>query len=220
MITWLLSYPRSGNTWTRIILSRCFGAATYDVYNPRRKIDILNSVVQSLRYNDASQQAFVERARESKECYLIKSHDLTLVDPTDTAVLIVRDGRAAIASYAKFLCDFEDREFPLDALVRGEHWPGSWSELVESSLAFAFARRVVLRYESLDQPQSIAELEQFLSRPRLREFDVQFSDLRAINAAFFNVGRNEPGIAEIESACPDLFWQMHGRTMSALGYGR
>ena len=77
MIIWLASWPRSGNTFLRIILKRCFNIdtysfATYDTYfidHDRNVGDLVGHVPYA-----GDWQAFVEQARSSPNVHVIKTH--------------------------------------------------------------------------------------------------------------------------------------------------
>jgi hypothetical protein len=84
VIIWLASYPRSGNNYVRDMLESVYGIKTATIYNePRRpKIDL-------------------EAARKTGEIFLVKTHELP--DDDCSALYLVRDGRDALVSYARFI---------------------------------------------------------------------------------------------------------------------
>ena len=94
---WLASYPRSGNTFLRIILQNFFRLPTYSIYN-----------VQGQGFSDPSSAALEEAPvlprdwRDSlsdepgAKPMLLKTHDRPEGD--GPAIYLVRDGRAAIDS--------------------------------------------------------------------------------------------------------------------------
>src|SRR5438270_5605135 len=95
---WIASYPRSGNTFLRIILERVFSLPSYSVYYS-----------EGGKHRDASAEALQDAPRLPADWksrvtdsvtappVMIKTHDL----PADSgpAIFIARDGRAAIHSY-------------------------------------------------------------------------------------------------------------------------
>ncbi|MCX7714022.1 MAG: sulfotransferase domain-containing protein, partial [Chthoniobacterales bacterium] len=101
MIIWLASYPRSGNTFLRMLLHHSCGFKTYSTYN--------DPLFDQLGATDAVGQerlsAPLEELAKAPETYLVKTHDL----PTDKspAIYVVRDGRDSLVSLARYLLSFE-----------------------------------------------------------------------------------------------------------------
>lgn len=218
MIVWLASYPRSGNTLLRMILHRCFGVSSYTIYGRARADPSLTPRTGTLQYDDSTPEAFVNRARQSEETFYIKSHDFPA--PEHAEIYIVRDGRAALASYQRFLRDREGLSVELEKLISGGQWPGSWEGHVKQWLERPGARQLVLRFEELcgqDGPP-LERIGSFLGKPILRRFDVEFEELRTANSVFFGVGRNEPGIELVERTYSKLFWRVNGDAMRRMGY--
>src|SRR5436189_1321267 len=95
---WIASYPRSGNTFLRIILENVFRMTSYSVYN-----------VEGQNYQDPSAEALEEAPflprnwRQSisrtadRKAVPIKTHDRP--EDQGPAIYIIRDGRAVIHSY-------------------------------------------------------------------------------------------------------------------------
>jgi hypothetical protein len=220
MIVWLASYPRSGNTLLRMILNRCFGLSSYSVYRNTSVASAWMEVVGHVDHEDPSAETFVDRARRSDETFLIKTHEFPA--PEHAEIYVVRDGRAALASYQRFLRDREGVEIGLEQLASGAQWPGSWADHVETWLDRAGPRQLLLRYEELcagDGPP-LERIGAFLGKPVLRRFDVGFPELRAASPTFFGVGRDAPGIDLVERTCSEAFWRVNGGAMRRLGYAR
>jgi hypothetical protein len=155
--TFIVSYPRSGNTWTRFLIANLLHpeeAATFA--NIERLVP--DSEAQSSRY-----------LRRISSPRVIKSHQY--FDPRFPRVIyIVRDPRDVALSYYDFQRKYRhiDDQYPLTQYVSdfvagrliSRSW-GTWEENVGSWLATRAGRPgfLVLRYEDM-----IANTEQELAR--------------------------------------------------------
>jgi hypothetical protein len=220
MLVWLASYPRSGNHLLRTILQRCFELGSYQIYQkavrPMRPES--SALIGARRFDDDSPEAFVARARSSSELFLVKTHDP--VPDSDSCIYVVRDARAALVSYRRFLAEVEGHQSTLPNLIAGRHWPGKWQEHVRRFLSRDPANTLVLRYEELasDTPP-LDQIGNFLNMNPIRPFDVSFSSLHQLSPKIFPTGNNRIGIETIERDHRELFWRTCGETMRALGYG-
>lgn len=221
MLIWLASYPRSGNHLLRAILSRCFDLGSYEIYQGAASgtHDRLASLIGARTFAQDSVDAFLARARLSPDVFLVKTHDP--VPDVDRCIYVVRDGRAALASYQRYLATVERCQRDLAHLVEGGHWPGAWAEHVERFLARDQDSTLVLQYEDLaSENPPLDRISAFLGTPARRRFDISFSDLHAINPSIFPTGSNAKGIDLVEQECSALFWQKCGRAMRRLGYSK
>jgi hypothetical protein len=218
LIVWVASYPRSGNHLFRIVLKRSFDLGSYTVYQSANgKAGKLTEVVGEIRFDEETVEVFLEKARASPDLFLIKTHDL--VPENDACIYIVRDARASLFSYRKFLTDVEGQQLSLDDLIVGKAWPGSWQDHVKAFVGRDPKNTLVLRYEELasDSPP-LERIGTFLRVAPVGPFDVPFSDLRALNERLFGTGDNRAGIASIERHHHEMFWAHCGEMMRALGY--
>src|SRR5690348_17690471 len=102
MIIWLASYPRSGNTFYRILLNHLFGVSTQSVYNdPLFEERPELSELVGHAHNDRS----LHELASSPRAYFVKTHELPNCD-TYPAIYLVRDGRDALVSYAHYIRQF------------------------------------------------------------------------------------------------------------------
>jgi hypothetical protein len=142
--TMLVSYPRSGNTWTRFVLANLVTAAPTDFVNLEDRIpDIYVSSTRHIRRLPAP------RIIKSHEPYTVTYHRV---------VYIVRDPRDVAASYLRFLQRLDPRradetleDFAVSFLDGfGGKYFGSWAEHVSG-----WMRRqgdddfLMVRYEDL-----------------------------------------------------------------------
>jgi hypothetical protein len=138
----------------------------------------------------------------------------------DPAIIMVRDGRAAMASYERYTVNYSERPSELEEIVIGASPLTNWTDWNRAWMART-APTLVVRYEEVarNPENAILPLETFLGVKRLCPFDMTFGDMNAINPKLFSVGRDDYGIGEVERRCPNLFWLAHYEQMRVLGYG-
>jgi hypothetical protein len=226
---WLASFPRSGNTFLRIVLHEVYGVAS-STYHKEMAYPV-----------DSRYEAYA-----AVKTHLLPS-ELTPSDPAIPAVYIVRDGRDTLVSIAHHRSDLvapgSDYYANLKEaiLAQGGSFFGGWSRNVSEWLKRA---SLVIRFEDLiaDPIASCERLRPFLDLPSPRREKLPtFEDLKTRELPPYGVGR-ERGVAEEEmrrrqarffrkgtaSAWKDempedlqgLFWKLHGPTMKRLGYPR
>ena len=238
--TFIVSYPRSGNTWTRFLIANLlFPGEAVSFANIERLIPDAEAL--SSRY-----------LKSLPSPRVIKSHQY--FDHRYRKVLyIVRDPRDVLLSYYHFSRKYRHiaDDYPLEQYIRGvvtgtlhsTEW-GTWGENVGTWLAARDGRStfLLLRYEDLmtDTESELAKAARFFgvsatsaqlrsaiensSADRLRELEKKEggewvatknkrSDIPMIGSAVAGKWRSaltEPAVQEIESA-----W---GNLMTHLGY--
>ena len=70
MIVWVASFPRSGNTFLRIVLNRLYGVRTSTVYD----VDGVAARLGADLIGFEERPAAVEAMREAQEVYFVKTH--------------------------------------------------------------------------------------------------------------------------------------------------
>ena len=217
-LTWLASYPRSGNTLLRLVLNRCFGLSNQSIYNDREFDDpALQTLIGHEAVGDDA-QGFVRAAQSSGKSLFVKTHELPGEDG-HPAITMVRDGRAALVSRWHYARDLLGQDVSLADMITGQG-SQSWSNHVT---AWALSRRpdtLVLRYEELaaGAPAVLDAIARFVGVAQRQAFDVSFDALHAMNPAFFRKGSNAANIAEMDGDAPRLFGRLHGAAQAALGY--
>ncbi len=219
---WLASYPRSGNTFCRIVLSEVYGIKSSEFHNPQ------------LQSKDRSYLNYP----------VVKTHllpdELLLRDSSIPAVYLVRDGRDVMVSKAWHKTNIVDpgsnfyrNLFEVIWAPRGG-WFGGWSQHVR-----LWRRRaaVVIRFEDLivDPVGCIERVRPYFPLPRPKSNKVpSFSELKS-NSFQFGKGDEVTNSSEfrqkffrrgISGAWKDemslffqLFFQLrHGRMLRKLGY--
>lgn len=226
MIVWLASYPRSGNTYLRIVLNRLHGVRASVVYD-------VDGVAERLGHDlvgSEQRPGDFDAMRASALPHFVKTHRQRdeRVHATDQAIYLVRDGRDAVVSYARLLSEQDDAfERHLQAAietteVRGT---GSWGANVLSWLQPPSASHVLVRYEDLvrEPASAVQDALARLSLP-LRPPDAAplptFAELSQIDGGFFRRGAADAWKTEMPEALLDLFWSREdNRTaMNLLGY--
>jgi hypothetical protein len=230
MISWLASYPRSGNTFFRILLHRIFGYPTYSVYSvPARTARNRDDEERLLRMvGQSDEQCDVEQLRRDSRMHFVKTHELPKAEQAP-AVVLVRDGRDAVISYAYFALQTEqgiakpsrrELETALQRIIAGDSF-GGWSRNVNAWVERA-GRDSVIRYEDLiadPVPVASAALRRLgVGTANAVETPPSFEELHAQVPWFFRQGRTGRWRKEMPRSLQKLFLQRHGDTLSRLGY--
>lgn len=208
MITWLASYPHSGNTLLRAILKQCFGLSSQSLYDDAE----LDTPGVREAVGKEPPRFANDVSHEARSLY-VKTHELPGHD-AHPAIYVVRDGRSSAVSHRNFL----GRHASLSDIIRGEP---SWSEHVEAWALSGRPNTLVVRYENLAaaDPRALQQIAAFLDRPLLQAFDLPFDHLHALNPQFFRRGSDMANIAEMDAVSLRLFEQLHGATLRRIGYG-
>ncbi len=216
---WLASYPRSGNTFLRIILQNLFRLPTYSIYR-----------VEGAEFPDPSAEALEEAPflprdwREllsdapQAETVLIKTHN----PPPDNrkAIYLVRDGRASIDSYYHYHKKFAFEQPSLTEVIAGACQFGSWSEHYLAWQPKTRPETLWLRYEDLvSRPaEFIPALSKFIGAAPVEGRLPTFAELKERMPAFFRRGQNNDFSSQWSPGQQALFNLLHGPVMAEMGY--
>lgn len=225
MIVWLASYPRSGNTLARLALFHLYGRRSASFY-PGAATGPPTTGQLTLRSLIDRRPLDLLQALDGP--VFVKTHELRHARDYRPAVVVVRDGRDALVSYAHFLLDQGSEpggfERLLGNLIRGPAGStGTWSESV-----VAWRRRsaptALIRFEDLQaSPASTlkrAAEEVGLDLGERRGQIPAFPGLHEAEPELFRRGRVGAWRDEMPPRVEELFWSRHGTTMEALGYER
>lgn len=216
---WLASYPRSGNTFLRIILEKIFGLQTYSLYRVegQQAYDPSAEALEEAPFLSRHWRHLVQNAPQAR-LTPIKTHDL----PEDSlpAIYIVRDGRAAIDSYFHYHQKFAFEQPSLTEIIAGACQFGSWSSHYYGWKPTTRAQTLLLRYEELvaKPTEAIAAISKFLDLPASDQCLPGFDELKARFPAFFRRGRNEDFLSQWTPPQLEFFNRLHGEAMRDLGY--
>jgi hypothetical protein len=239
MIIWLASYPRSGNTYFRILLHRLYGLETHSVYPPE---GTGQHVVEDVRKvmalaGQPEEECDLQAASADSKRFFVKTHGLPAQEKAP-AIVIVRDGRDALVSYAHFLLktergvdEYQDMdlfESTLEQIITsdGPYAFGSWSRNVSAWLNRT-GRNSVVRYEDLiqDPVHTVRTAVEGLNVEGLNFGgplnDVAVPSFDALHESvpwFFRKGRIGAWKQDFPVRLRDLFLKHHGDMLTQLGY--
>lgn len=183
---YLVSYPKSGNTWMRYLL-------TYAIWPELADIDLaeMAAYIPSFRLqNDKNAMLNPDSPCNHLPHRIIKEHaryDESSKYYVRRAIYIARDGRDAIVSYWHFCNQRDKTSIPFSEFIelsaRPEHSYGSWREHVLGWVNAPLEAKLILRYEDM-----LADTFSCLSRAlKFAEIDVSDSVIeRAVDRASFN----------------------------------
>ena len=138
-ITWLASYPRSGNTFVRTILFNCFGIKSGSIY-PRDLggEKILENFVGHIEHNPNKTITF-----QKGSIPIIKTHKLN--KDNNRAIYVVRDGRAASIS----LWHFYSKKISKKDIILGNSIFGKWKDHLISWDPLKRKNTLFIKYEDI-----------------------------------------------------------------------
>ena len=216
-VTWLASYPRSGNTLLRTILKRCFEQPSQSIYDDSELLDpeLSQIVGHETVGNDAP--AFIARATRSGRSLYVKTHEMPPAD-RHPAIYVVRDGRSAMVSHAHYVREILGRDITLAEVIEGKAGQ-HWSRHVRAWMPRS--QTLLVRYEDLAarDAATLKKISDFIGRPQLHAFDISFAALHALSPAFFRSGSDSANILEMDGEAQRLFERLHGETLRTLHYG-
>lgn len=232
MLIWLVSYPRSGNTFLRILLNRLYGFTTTTGYNDNDPV--AQMVGPAFVGYEARERSLQELARKP-ELTFVKTHRQPhrVVCGDQSAIYIVRDGRDAIVSFARQRADGLEQQGQSADVHRLMH------ELVmEESLGTGNWGLNVLAWLKRSPPPAVIRFERLIQEPEaeveraLAELGVKpqaladgavpaFSELHLVHGAFFRRGVVGSYRDEMPQDVEASFWAQphHAEAMALLGYG-
>ena len=218
MKLWLASYPRSGNTFLRMVLHQSFGITSTSVYGSEDAAMIQRPWLME-RIGYAGNIGTVDHDSCGSKWVGVKTHD----HPADDhpAIYIVRDGRAAVVSHRHLLRDYSKRSLDLGDMIEGKVWPGSWSDHFAAWNPEVRPHTLLMKYEELKSNigRSCETLAAFLGVKQKAHFRQNFDELRNFEPTLFRTADNDLNIREM-SAHEALFDRVHGSLMRKLGYYR
>lgn len=241
MIIWLASYPRSGNTFFRILLKQIYGINTYSIHNDPL-FDKLKGSAEVVGHKKLEMN--YEKMATSKQIFFVKTHNL----PYDNypAIYLVRDGRDSLISYAHYIISFQEKSTitnfynKIKTLFGGDEYAEILKKLILSSNSKYYNNwsenvtqwmnrdglTFLIKFENLiENPlDSIATAMQALpienhnfkinaSLPSFEELHTQWPD-------FFRQGKSGGWQTKMSQELQDLFWEHHGIVMNEIGYKR
>jgi hypothetical protein len=216
---WIASYPRSGNTFLRIVLQNIFNLPSYSIYNVEGKnyADPSADALEDAPLLPKDWRRLVSEGPEAKTVP-VKTHGPE--EPKGPAIFLIRDGRAAIDSYFHYHKKFAFEQPSLTEVIAGACQFGSWSEHFLAWRPKTRPNTLFLRYEDLiKRPEEIiGSLAALLKREPGKGRLPSFEELKTRSPAFFRRGDNKDFLSQWTPSQMALFNRLHGAVMEELGY--
>jgi hypothetical protein len=229
---WIASYPRSGNTFLRILFKEVYGIYTWEGYGEETPKNVLG-----------------DRFKNKKEGspILIKTHELpskTQIPHTKLkSIYLVRDGRDAVTSMAHHRSNIvaagSDFMFNLRTAILAPFGTsfGGWSTHVEEWSKHA---NIIIRFEDLisDPIKELKKLEKVLGLPNGDYSKIpSFQDLKNKKYSlgsgneemtkfqqqkrrekFFRSGKINEWKTSVSKPLQNIFNYKHGNTLKKMNY--
>lgn len=222
MIIWLASFPRSGNTLTRMMLQAVFGLNSYSKYeakaarSPKGMNEEIVATIGAVSY-DGEYSELVARAQAAPELVVIKTHDQP--ETHDKAIYVVRNGLVATDSYRHYRAQIDEQEASWYEIVNGSTPFNNWSLHLDAWNPLDRPNTLLLRYEDLISEPQIAhtKIGRFLDLEPISSWQNPWSQVNAARPDFFRRGK----ASVPETVTPlevQAFMDRHGEWMERLGY--
>ena len=222
MIVWLASYPRSGNTFFRVILNSIFDIKTYSIYDDRGDIGADEKTSDIVGHEFLPEDFNIQKARESKETFYIKTHELLdkRVHENDKTIYLIRDGRESSLSYTKHRNLYSEVTVRLKDIIYGNTFVSSWGEHVASWNPKNRDNTLLIKFEELIKNPSlfIEQISHFLEKPPVNGEIPTFEELKQINPKFFRSGKTNSWEDIYTEEEHIAFWMVHYHQMIEYGY--
>ena len=228
---WLASYPRSGNTFLRILFKEVYGIHTWEGYGKESPLEIISKT----------------KNEDLKNPIIIKTHDLpdkTQIPHNDLkSIYLVRDGRDAIVSMAYHRSQIvKPGSNYLFNLLSNTLSPfgtsfGGWSKHVNQWSKHA---DIIIKFEDLISSPitELKRLEKIIKLPKADYSKIPtFNDLQTkkfsfgsgknslsskqqqnVRKKFFRSGKIKTWKNQIPITVQDVFIHKHGEVLVKLGY--
>ncbi|MEZ6242662.1 MAG: sulfotransferase domain-containing protein [Phycisphaerales bacterium] len=247
MITWIASYPKSGNTWVRFLLHNALHEPTDELTLVEERIPYVLRVRD--RYRPESER------EDLLKTHLLRRDEHPFVAHTRRAIYVIRDPRDVLMSNLNYrrlrrseaetgVREMTDADYARAFIDAGGDpvWAGNqlgtWADNAESWARGAGFPVLLVRYEDLgaDAHAELARMLAFLERPtdegviaravetssfaRLREGEARRrGDTPGEAPYFFNRGVSGASLDELIAPGLDAaFDQVFGEAMGAFGY--
>jgi hypothetical protein len=236
MIIWLASYPRSGNSFFRILLNHLYGIKTYSIYND----PLFNRLPGSSDFiGHHKLEIDLGEMEHSGEIFFVKTHDL--ISDDRRTLYLIRDGRDAVVSFAHYILVFERNnqgktmrkriktlfgwnefeEILRELIISSERYYGGWSNHVKHYKAKNYTH--FIKFEDLIV-DPLNSMRQVIRKIDLQNFspthhDVpSFKELHDKWPQFFRKGKMGAWREEMSNELQTMFWKYHGDVMEEMGY--
>ncbi len=215
----MASYPRSGNTFLRIILNKVFDIKTYSVYNDKLDIQSCQKTREVVGHLLLPGKFNVDEYRGSEDEFFIKTHKYPDCSK-DKVIYLVRDGRESITSYYHYRNTYNQAP-PLNDFIIGNTKVGSWADHIDLwTTKHNSNGLLIIRFEDLikNTKEFIDIIAQFIKR-QPKTYDLpDFQELKSINPKFFRSGKNTSWKDLFTEKDHLKFWELSHEQMLKFGY--
>lgn len=222
MIVWLASYPRSGNTFLRVILHTVFGIKTYSIYNDVDDIAADAKTSEVVGHLMLPEGFDLQKAREEALTYYIKTHQLPdeNVAKEDKVIYLIRDGRESTLSFMKHQNAYATQTMSLRDVMYGKAFAGSWADHVRIWSPKNRPNVMLIQFEALvETPTAFIErIARFLRIEPVGGSIPSFEDLKTMNPRFFRSGEKSSWEKMYSEEEHKVFWIKSYREMVEYGY--
>ena len=198
MIIWIASYPRSGNTFLRVILNSVFGVKTYSIYDDKYDIAVDRDTKEIVGHEMLPGDFDIEAARNEKKLYVIKTHKLP-PNNTDKAIYILRDGRESTLSFSKYRQEYETKSGNLQEIIYGNEQMPTWGDHISQWDPQNRENTLLIIFEKLiSNPEDyIDAISDFIGIKKNKKYIPSFHELKEINPKFFRSGETSSWKTEL-----------------------
>lgn len=220
----LASYPRSGNTMTRLLLEHHFDIDTRETF----KMILRERSDQRDPQRPDLEQLVDERYDTAGVAYKTHHHDSKDLP----ALVLVRDGRDALVSYAHYSIDLKGAPAEYSTLLFTRTKTKRWSDFYNWWVGGrpGKAPYVLITYEQLLKHQAKGTSAKYLQTALSKigfSFEIinttplpSFDKYHKAKPEFFRRGVVGSWKDEMSPEVEEHFWKIHGTTMNWLGYER
>ena len=221
MIIWLASYPRSGNTFFRVLMNSVFAIKTYSVYDDKFDIGADEKLSEVVGHEFLPDGFTVDRARHSDKVFILKTHDYpTEVCVDDKVIYLLRDGRESVLSFYSFHKDYMDSPKRLLDIIDGDTQYGGWGEHVLSWAPNTRPGTLLIKFEELvsDSLGHIDRIAGFTGFKAVSNSLPTFDELHSTAPRFFRNGKTDSWKRVFSEFEQHAFWLRNYTQMIGYGY--
>jgi len=123
MIIWLASYPRSGNTYLRVVLNSVFNLETLSLHDDRAVMKEGSAITNFVGHRFLPYDFSIADARASDDLFLVKTHDrpdMTDISEDNHVIYLLRDGRESTLSLHRYINDISRQNIALIGIILGD----------------------------------------------------------------------------------------------------
>ena len=222
MIVWLASYPRSGNTFFRVILNSVFDIKTYSIYDDKGDIGADEKTSEVVGHEFLPENFDIKKARDEEKTYYIKTHELLddRINEKDKVIYLIRDGRESTLSLTKHENTFSSLNLNIIDTIYGNTFIGSWGDHVKSWDPKNRKNTLLIKFETLikEPIKYIKTLSEFLHTQPIGDKIPTFNELKKINPKFFRSGKTNSWEEAFSDEEHMAFWVRNHQVMLDYGY--